>query len=266
MGHIVLLPFIPLFAAGFMYNTLCDADKDPKEKNPVTQGAVSEKFVLIAIILNFLLSLFFVILIYSSKVAIILAVLYIFLWLSYSGIKIRFKESIVGPVVASIGFFVLPSVMLLSQFNYFSFGSIMLILGLFMIYFGHEIKHTIIEYELDLSYNCRTFAVILGKKDANIVEYVSIIIGYFFLLASIYYFIPNYLLIILFTIIFMFSMISTVTYGIKTNFDQSKDVLYNILPYIATRFSIITLGLLILNLPILIVLFVIWILFTDRYL
>lgn len=249
-----------------MYNTLCDADKDPKEKNPITQGAVSKKFVLTAIILSFLLSLFFTVLIYSSKAAIILTLIYIFLWLSYSGIKIRFKESIVGPVVASIGFFVLPSVMLLSQFNYFSFGSVMLILGLFMIYFGHEIKHTIIEYELDLSFDCRTFAVILGKKNANIVEYISLIIGYIFLLASIYYFIPNYLLIVFFALIFLISMVSTVIYGIKTNFDQNEDVLYNILPYIATRFSIITLGLLILNLPILIVLFVIWILFTDRYL
>ena len=192
--------------------------------------------------------------------------LYIFLWLSYSGIKIRFKESILGPVVASIGFFVLPSVILLTEFNSFSFGSILLILGLFMIYFAHEIKHTIIEYGLDLSFDCRTFAVILGKRNANIVEYGSIIVGFFFLLASIYYFVPNLYIIVLFTLIFIGSLISTIFYGIKENFDKKSDVVFNTLPYIAVRVFIITLGLLILNLPGLIVLFVIWILFTDKYL
>ena len=272
-----ILPFVPAFAAGFMYNTLGDKDKDPKNKNPIANGAVSEKSVVTAIIILFLVSIVLMILIYSSKLALLLLFVIIFLSLVYSGFKLRLKESILGPVVASVGFFILPGVCLLSEYNYFSFGSVLLIVGLFIIYFAHEIKHTILEYDLDMSFNCRPFAVILGKKNANMVEYTSLIIGFIVLLTSIYYLIPNsymipyyyfsnFYIILLFAIFFILSMITTVFYGVKTNFDQKKDIILNTLPYIATRTCYITIGLFLLKLPVLIILFVVWILFTDKYL
>jgi 4-hydroxybenzoate polyprenyltransferase len=272
-----ILPFVPAFAVVFMYNTLGDKDKDPKNKNPITNGEVSEKSVKVAIVLLSLISIVFMVLIYSSKLSLLLLLVILFLAFVYSGFKLRLKESILGPVVASVGFFILPGVCLLSEFNYFSFGSVLLIVGLFIIYFAHEIKHTILEYDLDLSFNCRPFAVILGKKNANMMEYTSLIIGFIFLLASIYYLIPNsYMLpfynfsnsylILLFTIFFILSMITTVLYGFKTNFDQKMDTILNTLPYIATRTCYITIGLFLLKLPVLIILFVVWILFTDKYL
>ena len=148
---------------------------------------------------------------------------------------------------------------------------------MFIIYYAHEIKHTILEYDLDLSYDCRPFAVILGKKNANIVEYLSLIIGFIFLLASIWYLVPNkfiiaqygfsnFYIILLFAIFFVLSMITTLFYGVKTNFDQKHDLIFNTLPYIATRTFYITIGLFLIKLPLLIILFVVWILYTDKYL
>ncbi len=272
-----ILPFVPAFAAGFMYNTLGDKEKDPKNKNPIANGAISEKFVVTSIILLFIVSILLMSMIYTSKMALLLLFAIIVLSLIYSGFKLRLKETILGPVVASVGFFILPGVCLLFEFNYFSLGSILLIIGLFIIYYAHEIKHTILEYDLDLSYDCRPFAVILGKKNANMVEYLSLVIGFLFLLASVYYLIPNtfitaqygfsnFYVILLFAIFFVLSLITTVFYGVKTNFDQKHDLIFNTLPYIATRTFYITIGLFLIKLPLLIILFVVWILYTDKYL
>lgn len=261
-----ILPFVPVFAAGFMYNTFCDASKDPGEKNPITQGSISEKFVLTAILLSLLISIFIFILVYSSKPAIFFFLIYILLWLGYSGLKIRFKESVLGPIVASLVLFIGPSIILLIEFNQFDYGTILLVLGLFIIYIGHEIKHTIIEYKLDKSFDCKTFAVITGKKNANLLEYISLIFGYILLLYCINYFIPNVYPVTFFTILFGISIFSTITYGIMKNYDQDKDLIFNKLPYISTRIYIIILGFLVLNTPLLIIFFVIWILFTDSYL
>ena len=277
LALLYILPLVPAFAAGFLYNTICDADKDPKDKNPITKGAVSNKFVLTSTYYYFYFPYYLFNLFTHLQHLNYYLYLLIFLWICYSGLKLRFKESILGPVIASFGFFVLPSIILLANFNYFNLGSIMLIIGLFIIYFAHEIKHTILDYDLDLSYDCRTFAVILGKKNANMIEYASLIIGFLFLLTSIYYLLPNsYLLvaysfsnsylILLFAIFFLLSIILTALYGVRSNFDQKVDVIYNTLPYIATRTCYITIGLFLLDLPIIVILFGVWILFTDKYL
>lgn len=272
-----LLPLVPAFAGGFMWNAIGDADKDPKSKNPVTQGLISVKFLYVTIALLYLLSILFLLLIYSSFASLVSLLLLLLLAAVYSGFKLRMKESILGPVVASFGFFVLPSIMLLLEFNYFSLGTVTLLIGLFVIYFAHEIKHTIIEYDLDLSYDCRTFAVIVGKKNANIAEYASLILGFILLTASIYYLLPNSYMIStyyiptvyvmgVFIIFFLLSMFFTLFYGFKTKFDQKGDVILNMLPYIASRTCYITIGLFLLNLPMLIIIFALWLLFTDKYL
>ncbi len=272
-----ILPLVPAFAGGFICNAIGDADTDPKSKNPVTQGVISVKFLYVTITLLYMLSILFLLLIYTSFASLISLLLLMLLSVIYSGFKLRLKESIFGPVVASLGFFVLPSVILLAQFNYFSFGTIMLLAGLFIIYFAHEIKHTIIEYKLDLSYDCRTFAVIVGKKNANIAEYISILLGFLFMLTSIYYLLPNsymvsayqiptFYVILVFIIFFFLSFLLTVYYGFITKFDQKEDMIYNMLPYIASRTCYITIGLFLLNLPLLVIIFAIWLLFTDKYL
>lgn len=272
-----ILPLVFTFAMGFMCNAVGDSEKDPKSKNPVTQGVISKKFLWICIaglsLVSVLLSLF----IYTSYTPVALNIFLILLFLVYSNFRIRFKESLLGPVIASLGFFVIPSLILLSEFNYFSLGTDLLLLGLFVIYFAHEIKHTVLEYDLDLSFDCRTFAVRTGKKSANIIEYISLLIGFVLLLASIYYLLPNsfmipvyhlpviYLLGV-FVVFFGLSMYFTLMYGFRTNFDQEEDLIYNTLPYIATRTCYITIAMFLLSLPILVILFVVWILFTDKYL
>jgi len=272
-----ILPLIPAFAGGFILNAICDADKDPKSKNPVTQGNISIKFLYVSITLLYILSILLLLLIYTSLASLVFLLLLLLLAGIYSGFKLRMKESIFGPVVASFGFFVLPSVILLAQFNYFSFGTVMLLIALFIIYFAHEIKHTIIEYDLDLSFDCRTFAVIIGKKNANIAEYISLFLGFSFFIASIYYLLPNsymipsyyiptFYVMSVFIIFFFLSLFFTVFYGFKTNFDQKDDLIYNMLPYIASRTCYITIGLFLLNIPLFAIIFAIWLLFTDKYL
>ena len=272
-----ILPLVPAFAGGFICNAIGDADKDPKSKNPVTQGVITKKFLITCVTLLYLLSIEFMALIYTSTASMLFLILILILSLVYSNFKWRLKESLLGPMVASFGFFVLPSVILMSEFNYFSLGTITLLISLFIIYYAHEIKHTIIEYELDLSFDCKTFAVRTGKTIANIIEYISLFIGFLFFLASIYYLLPNsymiptyqlpiFYLILVFIIFFGLSLFFTVLYGFKTKFDQKEDVIYNMLPYIASRTCYITIGLFLLNLPLLVILFVIWILFTDKYL
>ncbi|MGZ7067919.1 MAG: UbiA family prenyltransferase [Methanobacterium sp.] len=269
---LLIIPFIPLFAAGFMYNTICDADKDPKEKNPITGGVISQKLALTSLVLLILLSIFIFILVYSSMTAFLLFLFLLFLWLAYSGIKIRFKERIIGPVIASVGFFVLPSAIILTEFNFFNLGIFSLILGIFFIYTSHEIQHTIIDYESDLSFKCRTYAVITGKKIASISEYIFLIIGFILLLFSLNYFIGNLYVLVIFAAFFSLTILSSILYGIHKNFQISKydfNLINNFtifFPYIATRLYLIILGCLILNLPILLVFFVVWILFTDKFL
>ena len=274
---IYILPLVFAFASGFMCNAVGDAKKDPKSKNPVTQGVISKKFLWVCIGALSLLTVLFSVLIYTSIVSIALILVLIILFLLYSNFSIRLKESLLGPVIASLGFFIIPSLILLCEFNYFSFGTGLLLAGLFVIYFAHEIKHTIIEYDLDMSFDCRTFAVRTGKKSANIMEYTSLLLGFILLLASIYYLLPNsfmipvynipvgYLLGV-FVVFFGLSLYFTLMYGFKTQFDQEDDVIYNTLPYIATRTCYITIAMFLLNLPILVILFVVWILFTDKYL
>lgn len=272
-----ILPLVPAFAGGFMCNAIGDADKDPKSKNPVTQGAISKKFLIVCVGLLYLLSIEFLLLIYTSKISLLILILILVLAIVYSNTKWRCKESVLGPVIASVGFFVLPSAMLMAEFNYFSLGTVTLLLSLFFIYFAHEIKHTIIEYDLDLSFECKTFAVRTGKKIANATEYIALLIGFLLLLLSIYDLMPNtfmipvyglpvFYVILVFVIFFALSMFFTLYYGFKTNFNQKEDLIYNMLPYIAGRTCYITIALFLLNLPLIVILFVIWILFTDKYL
>lgn len=263
---LLIIPFITTMQAGFMFNTYCDAEKDPKEKNPITRGDISKKTVLSLVILWVIISNLLFILIFKSKMAIILFLIYNFFWFGYSGLKIRFKETVLGPIIASIVLFVGPPLILLSEFNYFNHAIMSLLIGLFIIYTAHEIKHTVIEHDIDLSYNCKTFAVILGKKLATIIEYIALIIGYLFLLGATLSLEDSPTVPLAFIIFFSIAVVSTVLYGYRVNFSLKKDLIFITLPYIATRVFIIIYGCLILNIPWLLIIFILWILFTDKYL
>lgn len=266
-SFLLIVPFIPAMAAGFMYNTICDAGKDPKGKNIITRGDFDKNNAFIVLISSIIISLLIFLLTYTSKIALIFFIFYILLWLAYSGLKIRFKESFLAPLIASIVLWVGAPFILLTEFHYFDYATTFLLLGLFVIYIGHEIKHTTIEHDMDLEYNCKTFAVRCGKKYATIIEYIALMVGYLFLLNSAYYLLGTSFIefTILFALLFSISVISTVSYGYKVDYNLSRDLIFITLPYIVTKIFIIAYSCIVLQLPILLVLFVIWIFFIDRY-
>ena len=68
-SFLLISPFIFVMAAGFMYNTICDAEKDPVDKNPITSGELSKKGVLYCSVTSILISLVLFMLFYTSKTA-----------------------------------------------------------------------------------------------------------------------------------------------------------------------------------------------------
>lgn len=267
MSFLLIIPFVTAMAAGFIYNTICDSEKDPKEKNIITRGDFTKNNAFVVLITSIIISLLIFLLTYTSKIALILFIFYIFLWLGYSGLKIRFKETYLATIIASIVLWVGAPIILLIEFQYFDYSITFLLIGLLFVYIGHEIKHTTIEHDMDLEYKCKTFAVRFGKKYATIIEYITLILGFFFLLNSIYYLQETLFaeVTVLFALLFLISLILTVSYGYKVNYNLSRDLIFITLPYIATKIFIIAYSCMVLQLPILLVLFVMWIFFIDRY-
>lgn len=262
---LLVLPFMGIMAAGFIYNTICDAPFDPKYKNPITRGDISKKTTMIWMLISIIISIILFILFYKSYVAFIIFLFYILLWLAYSGFKIRFEESVLGPFIASfIGYLAAPFILLV-EFNYFNYPSSFLLLGLYIIYLAHEIKHTIVDYDEDQINNCKTFAVLIGRKYSCLLEYLLLITGFALILGSSYLLGNSFIFNIIFVILFMISIISTVSYGLKNNFNINE-VLFNALPYVLTKVFIIIFACLIFDLPALLILFIIWISLLDKYL
>jgi len=261
-----VLAFAFVLAAGFTYNQIYDAEKDPGAKNPITRGEVSKgsAFLLLALSLSLAIILF----VFTSRsvVATLLFGAYLFLCFAYSGLGIRLKESIFGPAAASIALWSGPPLLVLVSFNYFSVSAILLLIGLFIVYIGNEIKHTRIEDDLDASYDCKTFAVIVGKKRAAAAEYSTVALGSVFLLAGAYYApTSNTAIIALFTAAFAISIISAVLYGARRNYNLQSDVTVIILPYIITRMFLITYGFVVLLSPPILIFFALWIFLMKEY-
>lgn len=258
---LLIIPFIISMTGGFIYNTICDLAADPRDKNIIAQGLLhkrtAEKLVAILMLATIISS----IILYKSWIAIALFWLISLMAFMYSGLNIRLKESFIAPIIASITLWVGAPLVLLVEFNYFNALSINLLLGLFFIYMGYEIQHTIRDYETDLAFDIQTFAVRLGKKTAILVEYTSIAIGYIFLLAGFY----NYssLLffneLIFFSIIFFISVAQTIAYGVKVQFNIERNSIFPIIPYHITKIFLIFYGLIILKIPEVIILFLLYI-------
>ncbi|MGO9387447.1 MAG: UbiA family prenyltransferase [Methanobacterium sp.] len=261
---VLVLPYMGVMASGFMYNTISDASNDPKEKNPITRGDISKETTSIGMIVSIIISMVLFILFYKSYLAFIVFLVYIFLWFAYSGLKMRLKESILGPLVASFIGGVAAPLIILIEFNYFNYSSNLLLLGIFAISLAHEIKHTVVDSDEDSLNDSKTFAVLFNVRNSSLMEYLLLIVGFVLLLQSSYTIGNSYILNIIFTVLFLISIVFTISYGIKNNF-KVNEVLYNALPYILTRIFIIVYACLIFKLPALLILFIIWILFMDKF-
>lgn len=260
---LLVLPFMGAIAAGFMYNTICDAPYDPKRKNPITRGDISEKSIRLGMIFSIIISLLLFIIFYKSYVAFLLFLIYIVLWLTYSGLKIRFKETFLGPLIASLMGFLIPFILLIN-FNYFSYPTNLLLTSYFGIYLAHEIKHTVVDYDEDKINNIKTFAVLAGRGFSSIIEYFLLILGFMLLLISSYSIGNSDIFNLIFAILFFISIFSTISYGFKNKF-AVNEYLFNALPYMLIKTFIIVYASLVFNLSALLVLFIIWISLLDKY-
>lgn len=265
-GSLLLFtPLISTMVAGFSYNTICDAKKDPPEKNPITSKKISEKWILYFSFVSVICSVILFVSFYTTHTAILLSVVYIILWLAYSGLKIRFKESYIGPAIASFVLWSGGPMILLAEFNYFTPVTSLLLIGTFFFYLGFEINHTVGDYELDLNHNCRTFAVRLGKKKAVIVKHIAMLLGYTFLLVAAYLVMP-YPFVAMFLLLFPISQMSmaicdTLDYKLAW---KAFSKFFFMSPFFMTKSFFVLFGLILLNLPTIYFLLAIWVFLTDK--
>jgi 4-hydroxybenzoate polyprenyltransferase len=255
-----ILAFAFAMAAGFIYNTVCDAEKDPKAKNPITRGDLSTKRAVGALVLSLLVATVLFVCASQSILAIFLFVVYILIWFAYSGLGARLKESVLGVFAASIVLWSGPPLLLLVSFSYFNISAALLALGLFSIYTGHEIQHTLIDYDLDVASDTKTFAVILGRKRASLAAFIALISGSILLLASAYF--PplsfSMAILLLFALLFALSIVSTALYELRRNYIWHAGVGRTTIPFVVTVMFIITFGFTVLGLPLILVFFALW--------
>lgn len=119
---------------------------------------------------------------------------------------------------------------------------------------------------IDFAYNCKTFAVRLGKKNAVVFKHVALSIGYAFLILAAYFSdMPN-LFIVSFLFLFITSQIIMVICD-KNNFNLQWDLfkkLFFVSPFFVIKIFLIIYELIILNLPLTYFLLFIWVFLIDK--
>ena len=176
------VPFLFLFAAGFIYNSRCDVHVDSDDKNPIRRGVISKRKAILLMLAFLLVTIFSLLLFYTSIVVFLFFALHLLLGFLYNGLGLRLKESPLGVFIAGFGFYAAPPLYVLIQFNYFSPAALALLLFIFLTYTGREILHTLLDYEKDASKNCKTFAVRFGRTKAMVIMQILGLSGYLVIL------------------------------------------------------------------------------------
>jgi len=276
----LIVPFILAIASGFMYNTICDSQFDSAQKNPITAGLISIKKSYFFFYLLLILSIFFFIVLYKSILCTFLFLCYIFLWLGYSGLQIRFKETIFGPIVASIVLWVGgPAIFVINQ-EYTDAVLIYLLLSYFFFYIGNELNHQIGDYHEDKKAKVNTFTVRVGLKKSIMIRYSTYLIGCIFFVQSASQIINMDLffkMIILISMIFLFVIFDILLYLPENNislnsFNNQKPTfsskreerLFQFSSYALIKFFILMYTFVILNFTLWIAIIFGWVFFTNK--
>ena len=184
---LLMLPFIFADAAGFVYNNITDIKDDPYMKaNPLVRGEIGLARARIVLGISLALSTISFLLLYKTDVARFVYFAYLFLCLAYSGLGIRFKETLAGPLVAAFIIWVGGPFILLTEFNNFDPVTIGLVVGSWLVFVGREILHTISDYESDMHSGYCTFAVRVGLRLSGWLQNIAFIAGAMLLTASLY--------------------------------------------------------------------------------
>ncbi len=271
-AFLLLAPFVMAMAGGFMFNTICDSSKDPEWKNTITSKELPKSLAAYLTAVFCAISLVLFLLLFKSLAAILLSNVYILIWLAYSGLRVRFKETYLAPLVASFVLWVGGPLILLTEFNCFTLLTITLLVGMFFCFCSFEIYHTVVDYKDDLAYNCQTLAVRLGVKNALILKHISLALGSALLLFSIYFFNINPYLFLLFTSCSIGAQALLIGLD-KLEYDQQN--FYNLTrkayttyffasPFFISRFLLLLLGLAALSLPPELSFLFIWVFAVDK--
>jgi 4-hydroxybenzoate polyprenyltransferase len=184
---LLMIPFIFAYAAGFIYNNITDTKDDPYIKpNPLVKGEISLAQAQIVLGVSLALSIASFLLLYKTNIAWLVYFAYLFLGLAYSGLGVRFKEMMIGPLVAAFIIWIGGPLILLTEFNSFDPVTLGLVLGSWLVFISREILHTIIDYEADLRSGYRTFTVRVGLRTSIWVQNITFITGAMFLTGSLY--------------------------------------------------------------------------------
>jgi 4-hydroxybenzoate polyprenyltransferase len=276
----LIIPFILAIASGFLFNTICDSQFDSAQKNPITAGLISIKNAHFLLYFFLTSSLIVFIFLYKSILCTFLFLCYIFLWFAYSGLQIRFKENILGPIVASIVLWVGgPAIFVISQ-GYIDAVVINLLLSYFFFYIGNELNHQIGDYHEDKEANVNTFTVRLGLKKSIITRYSMYIIGCVFLVQSASQIINMDLFlktVILFLMVLLIGILDILIYLPEISIPLTKSTsqqpafsskreerLFQFSSFAIIKFFILVYTCVILNFTVWIAIFFGWVFFTNK--
>jgi len=256
----LMAPFVLTNAVGFIYNDLIDLN-DPSTKNPIVAGDITLRQAQIVFIVFFVASIASFLLQYTSRIAWAVFFVYYFFGLAYSGLALRFKESLFGPIVASFIIWVGGPLVLATEFNVFNAVIVGLLLGTFFVYIGRETYHTIIDYYNDLESNNRTLAVTIGLKRVYVVKDGTFLLGSALFLFSIYSLFqgwPSDFISVLLVLLVIFSAILIIAYDLGIRFYDPRN------PWLLTKLFYIWFAAVLLKLDALIALLFIWAFLTSK--
>jgi 4-hydroxybenzoate polyprenyltransferase len=257
---LLMVPFILTDAVGFTYNNIVDVN-DPSEKNPIVAGDITLRQAQVVFILLVATPIISFVLQYTSLTAWAIFFVYYFFGLAYSGLGLRFKESIVGPIVASFIIWTGGPLVLTAEFNVFNGVTVGLLLGTFFVYIGRETYHTIIDYDNDLASKNQTLAVTLGLRGAYAVKDTTFLIGSALFLFSIYSYFqgwPSDFISILLVLLVIVSAALVIAYDLGVRFYDPRN------PWLFTKLFYIWYAAVILKFDALIALLFIWVFLTSK--
>ncbi|MDD5432489.1 MAG: UbiA family prenyltransferase [Candidatus Omnitrophica bacterium] len=235
-----IVPFFFQMISGFIHNTLCDCKVDPDTKNPIKTGGLPRKKAIFLVFIFTFLSVASFLLVSRSVWSILAFLAYCLLWFFYNGFKLRLKETLAGPLAASLGLFAGAPLILIINYSSISLVTVCLFLGILFCFTGHEILHTITDYDFDSKSGCKTFSVRLGVKSSRRIKLFVDLIGVMFLTLGFYLSESNGLLQIKGIAVF-FSCLMLVALLLDRFFNQNSPIqkLYSLIREILLVYSVL---------------------------
>jgi len=183
---LLMIPFIFAYSAGFVYNNITDTKDDPYLKtNPLVRGEVNQAHAWSVLYIAVAFSILSFLILYKSNIAQVVYFVYLFLCLAYSGCGVRFKETLLAPLIASFIVWVGGPVILLIEYKSLDKVTAALVLGSWLVFIGREVLHSITDYDTDIHSGYRTFAVRVGLHISSWIQNVSFVGGTLVLISSV---------------------------------------------------------------------------------